>query len=49
MNQTIKTAGAVVAGVALFGFALYLVKRLPDNAATAPLKKIAAIASGCAA
>lgn len=49
MRQGLKAAGVVVAGLMIFGASLWLIRRLPDNAATAPLKKLANIASGCAA
>ena len=44
MNKTIVFS--VVAGIAAFGALIWGVSMLPNNAITAPVKKVANIASG---
>lgn len=44
-NVNWGVAGSVVVGMALFGGALYLIRRAPSNAVTDPLKKGAEIAA----
>lgn len=39
------TVGSVAVGIALFGGILYGIRKLPDNAATAPVKQAANIVS----
>lgn len=41
-----KTAATVAVGVALFGFAVWGIRKLPSNAVTKPVKDVAAAATG---
>ncbi len=47
MTATVKTVLVGVASLAVFGLVLYVIRKLPDSAATRPLKMLGAVASGC--
>lgn len=44
-NVSWPVVGSVMAGIALFGFAAWGIKRLPSNSITEPVKRAANIAS----